>query len=72
MHISPGGQGTILHGLSDKLFLLLVSESNSGIIVVLDSVDDDDDDDDALVASYFIPGICCRCANVSCWDRDKK
>ena len=67
MHISPGGQGGILHGSSDKLFLLLVSESNSGIIVVLDRIDDD-----ALVESYFIPGICCRCANVSCWDRDKK
>ena len=65
--MTPGGQGGILHGSSDKLFLLLVSESNSGIIVVLDSVVDD-----ALVASYFIPGICCRCANVSCWDRDKK
>ena len=24
MHISPGGQGGILHGSSDKLFLLLV------------------------------------------------
>jgi hypothetical protein len=68
MHISPGGQGGILHGSSDKLFLLLVSESNSGIIVVLDSVVDDD----ALVVLNFIPGICCRCANVSCWDRDKK
>jgi hypothetical protein len=69
MHISPGGQGGILYGSSDKLFLVLVSESNSGIIVVLDSVVDNED---ALVVLNFIPGICCRFANVSCWDRDKK
>jgi hypothetical protein len=61
MHISPGGQGGILHGSIDKLFLLLRSESNSGRIVVFDSIVVD-----VLVVLYSIPGICCRCANVSC------
>jgi hypothetical protein len=66
MHISPGGHGGILHGSSDTLFLLSISEPNSGITVVLDRVVVD-----VLVASYFIPGICCRCANVSCCVKDK-
>ena len=67
MHISPGGQGGILHGSVDTL-LLLVSKPNSGRSVVLDRVVVVDD---VLVVSYFIPGICCRCASVSCCVRDK-
>jgi hypothetical protein len=62
MHISPGGHGGILNGSIGTLFLLLVSESNSGITVTLDSVVD------VLVVLYFIPRIC-RCANVSCCER---
>lgn len=64
MHISPGGQGGILHGSVDTI--LLVSKPISGRSVVLDRVVVD-----LLVLSYFIPGICCRCASVSCCVRDK-
>jgi hypothetical protein len=66
MHISPGGHGGIIHGSVDTL-LLLVSKPNFGRSVVLDRV--------VVVVlvllSYFIPGICCRCASVFCCVRDK-
>ena len=65
MHISPGGHGGIIHGSVDTL-LLLVSKPNFGRSVVLDRVVVD-----VLVLSYFIPGICCRWASVSCYVRDK-
>lgn len=64
MHISPGGHRGIIHGSVDTL--LLVSKPNSRRSVVLDRVVVD-----VLVLSYFIPGICCRCASVSCCVRDK-
>ena len=66
MHISPGGHGGIIHGSVDTL-LLLVSKPNFGRSVVLDRVVVDV----LVLLSYFIPGICCRCASVCC-VRDKK
>jgi hypothetical protein len=66
MHISPGGHGGIIHGSVDTLFLLL-SKSNFGRSVVLDRVVVDV----LVLLSYFIPGICCRCASVFCCVRDK-
>ena len=66
MHISPGGHGGIIHGSVDTL-LLLVSKPNFGRPVVLDRVVVDV----LVLLSYFIPGICCRCASVFCCVRDK-
>ena len=66
MHISPGGHGGIIHGSVDTL-LLLVSKPNFGRSVVLDKVVVDV----LVLLSYFIPGICCRCASVFCCVRDK-
>ena len=66
MHISPGGHEVIIHGSVDTL-LLLLSKPNFGRSVVLDRVVVD-----VLgPLSYFIPGICCRWASVSCCVRDK-
>jgi hypothetical protein len=67
MHISPGGHGGIIHGSVDTLLLLLVSRPNFGRSVVLDRVVVDV----LVLLSYFIPGICCRCASVFCCVRDK-
>jgi hypothetical protein len=66
MHISPGRHGGIIHGSFDTL-LLLASKPNFGRSVVLDRVVVDV----LVLLSYFIPGICCRCASVSCCVRDK-
>ena len=66
MHISPGGHGGIIHGSVDTL-LLLLSKPNFGRSVVLDRVVVDV----LVLLSYFIPGICCRWASVSCCVRDK-
>jgi hypothetical protein len=66
MHISPGGHGGIKHGSVDTL-LLLESKSNFGRSVVLDRVVVDV----LVLLSYFIPGICCRCASASCYVGDK-
>jgi hypothetical protein len=65
MHISPGGHGGIIHGSVDTL--LLLSKPNFGRSVVLDRVVVDV----LVLLSYFIPGICCRCASVFCCFRDK-
>jgi hypothetical protein len=67
MHISPGGHGGIIHGSVDTLLLLLVSKPNFGRSVVLDRLVVDV----LVLLSYFIPGICCRCASVFCCVRDK-
>ena len=67
MHISPGGHGGIEHGSVDTLLSLLKSKSNFGRSVVLDRVVVDI----VVLLSYFIPGICCRCASVSCYVGDK-
>jgi hypothetical protein len=66
MHISPGGHGGIIHGSVDTL--LLLSKPNFGRSVVLDRVVVVDV---LVLLSYFIPGICCRWASVSCCVRDK-
>lgn len=66
MHISPGGHEVIIHGSVDTL-LLLLSKPNFGRSVVLDRVVVDV----LVLLSYFIPGICCRWASVSCCVRDK-
>jgi hypothetical protein len=67
MHISPGGHGGIIHGSVDTLLLLLLSKPNFGRSVVLDRVVVDV----LVLLSYFIPGICCRWASISCCVRDK-
>jgi hypothetical protein len=66
MHITPGGHRGIIHGSVDTL-LLLLSKPNFGRSVVLDRVVVDV----LVLLSYFIPGICCRWASVSCCVRDK-
>jgi hypothetical protein len=68
MHISPGRHGCIIHGWVDTL-LLLLSKSNFGRSGVLDKVVVVDDV--LVLLSYFIPGICCHWASVSCYVRDK-